>query len=425
VFCILHSPFPPERGSVSVQILVILVPVLFGFMGFAVDLGRLYMARAELKAAANSAAIAAAQRLIGTDASIESATTAGALTMRAEFGNKYDFGGLPIGQTTGTLASEVQAPAYFETAAGAIGEGESAGGSEASGSTARHVRVTVTGEAPLIFWSFITLAQERKVNLMARAVAGASAPVCMACQIEPIAIAALDTSDTTHFGFTPNTKYTFGYTCTGVGTPTIIAGTAQRINYLLLNRYDQEATLFSDESSQAYRIGAQGLPPSTSANSCVRISAEEQVWVNAAPLPCNQNRVGSPVSAFVCGLASRFDTTPTANCEPVPEVSTIASAYTADTDLADLDDYAGYTGTIRRVITVPIVETLTAGGTMTVLGFRQFLIEPNPNDTTISTSDANARFPALYIGSVVPLRQGSFAGCTQPAAGPGRVVLHQ
>lgn len=410
----------------SVQVLVILVPVLFGFMGFAVDLGRLYMARAELKSAANSAAIAAAQKLIGTDAAIESATAAGELTLRAQFGNKYDFGGLPIGQTNGTLASEVQAPEFFETAAAAIGEGENAGGSGASASTARHIRVTITGEAPLIFWSFLSLVQERKVNLMARAVAGASAPVCLACQIEPIAIAALDASDTTHFGFTPNTKYTFGYSCTGIGTPTIIAGTTQRINYLMLNRYDQEATLFADESSQAYRIGAQGLLPSAnSAVSCVRIGAEEQVWVNAAPLPCLQNRVASPVSAFACGVASRFDPAPTANCEPIPEVATIASAYSADTDLADLDDFAAYTGTTRRIITVPIVETLSAAGTMTVLGFRQFLVEPSPNATTISTGDTNARFPALYIGSVAPLKQGSFAGCTQPAAGPGRVVLHQ
>ena len=40
--------------------LVILVPVLFGLIGFAVDLGRLYMVRGELKTAANAMALAAA-----------------------------------------------------------------------------------------------------------------------------------------------------------------------------------------------------------------------------------------------------------------------------------------------------------------------------------------------------------------------------
>ena len=39
-----------RKGAVSLQMLVILVPVLFAFMGFAVDLGRLYMVRGELKA---------------------------------------------------------------------------------------------------------------------------------------------------------------------------------------------------------------------------------------------------------------------------------------------------------------------------------------------------------------------------------------
>ena len=53
----------PERGATTIQLLVILVPVLFGFIGFAVDLGQLYLVRGELKVAANSMALAAAQKL--------------------------------------------------------------------------------------------------------------------------------------------------------------------------------------------------------------------------------------------------------------------------------------------------------------------------------------------------------------------------
>jgi hypothetical protein len=61
---------------------------------------------------------------------------------------------------------------------------------------------------------------------------------------------------------------------------------------------------------------------------------------------------------------------------------------------------------------------------MTVLGFRQFLIEPVQGGVDVSPSDPNGRFAALYIGSVVPVKQGSFSGCQQ-AAGPGKIVLHQ
>src|SRR5437764_66267 len=49
-----------RRGTMSVQFLVILVPVLLGMMGFAVDLGRLYLVRGELNQAASAMAIAAA-----------------------------------------------------------------------------------------------------------------------------------------------------------------------------------------------------------------------------------------------------------------------------------------------------------------------------------------------------------------------------
>src|SRR5204863_116838 len=52
----------------SIQMLVIMVPVLFGMMGFAIDLGRLYLVRGELSQAANAMALAAAAQLNGTTA---------------------------------------------------------------------------------------------------------------------------------------------------------------------------------------------------------------------------------------------------------------------------------------------------------------------------------------------------------------------
>jgi Flp pilus assembly protein TadG len=409
------------------QIVVVLVPVFFGFMGFAIDLGRLYLIRGELKTAANSMALAAAQRLAGTDASVNDATSAARVTIASSsgFNNRYDFGGAAIGDTTGILASEVPDPSYFETVVDAMG-GEGSGGSEASGATAKHVRVNITADAPLTFWSFLTLGQARKVSVTAQSVAGRSAPLCTACGIVPIALAALDATDGTDFGFTLQTRYTLGYMCNGAPQPGLLGASARRIPYLLLNRLDNDATLFPDETSQLYRIGAQGLPPSaTAAKACVSINAAEMVWATAAPLTCNQNRPPNGASNFVCGLAARFDPTsvPTA-CQNVAEVDTIASGEVGDVDLTDLDDYTAYTGNGRRVITIPIVDTLSGTGTMSVLGFRQFLVEPNPNDVTVNPTDANARFNALYIGSVVPVRQGTFSGC-QITNGPGKVVLHQ
>ena len=131
------------------------------------------------------------------------------------------------------------------------------------------------------------------------------------------------------------------------------------------------------------------------------------------------------VTSIRCGLWSRFDATPPTTCANVTDVDTLASAYQADSDLTDIEDYATYTGAGRRVITIPIVDVLSPAGPMTVLGFRQFLLDPNQGDVNIAATDTNGRFVVLYIGSVVPLRQGRFDGGCQLSSGPGKVVLHR
>src|SRR5579864_8377067 len=151
-----------QRGAAAIHLLVILVPVLFGLIGFAVDLGILYSMKGELKAGASAMALAAAQQLIGTD----TATSAAASALQAT-GNSYYFHGLPIGQTTGAVASTISEPAYYATAADAIASGLSPGG-ETGGSAARYVRVTVTGQTQLLFWSFLPIvAGDRVVTVQA------------------------------------------------------------------------------------------------------------------------------------------------------------------------------------------------------------------------------------------------------------------
>jgi len=73
-----------------------------------------------------------------------------------------------------------------------------------------------------------------------------------------------------------------------------------------------------------------------------------------------------------------------------------------------------------------IVDVLdaTGSGAMTVLGFRQFLLEPVTNTQGISPVDPNGRFAALYLGSPAPVKQGRFGDCGV-TSGPGKVVLHR
>lgn len=423
-----------RRGATSLQLLVILVPVIFGFMGFAVDLARLYLVRMELQTAANAAALAAASRLGGTDVSTAQAEEQARLSLQtgSGYGNKYDFGAVTIGEGTGFLASEPPVPEFFDTLASALEPGSSG---NASGATARHTKVRIRADAPLLFFGFLPIAQDRKTPIEVSAVAGVSAPLCTACGIEPLALQALSVEDATDYGFVRGTRYTLGYQCTGTPTPSIINGTERRIPYVLLNRYNDRATLFPDESSQAYRIGGQGmLPVSTpdsaadpslfNTRSCVTINTEEGIWLNAAPLACNANRVPNPVTAFLCGMASKFDPAVPGACAGITDVDTISTLYLPDTDINDVTDYAQYAGNGRRVITVAVVENVAATPLL-ALAFRQFLIEPNPDSASIAPADSNGRFSAIYIGYPRPLRQGRFDGGCQVTAGPGKVVLHQ
>src|SRR5215472_15397711 len=185
-----------RQGGISIQMLVILVPVIFGFMGFAVDLGRLYLAKGELNQAASAMAIAAAQQLNGTEQAVASATGAAQSLLDDSLhdASRYNFGSIVIGQPTIALTSTVAEPALFATAADAIAAaGQPGAASAADGTTARHVTINMNADAPLLFWSLLTLGQSRHVSVAATAVAGISAPLCTACGIEPFAIAPIGT----------------------------------------------------------------------------------------------------------------------------------------------------------------------------------------------------------------------------------------
>jgi Flp pilus assembly protein TadG len=430
----------------SLQLAVIMVPVLFGMMGFAIDLGRLYLIRGELNQAANAMALAAAAQLVGTSASLDNATAVAqqSLDDTNHLGNKYNFGSLVIGQTTGRLTSTVNAPAFFATVADATGSSGGTG-TQADGATARHVAISLTADAPLLFWSILPVGQSRKTPIAGQALAGISAPLCTACGIEPFAIAARDATDTVNFGFgdpTAGALYTFAFYCipttTTIAPPTLVGPV---VEYVVINRYDTaNATL--DQTQQLYKDGAQGLVASLTPNptgSPVPLGlrrhqrrfrdhlgqrrsrhllhhyfAQRQRDRGALRplLPPRQH----PAPGYMRHRCDRF-------CRPL---GCLPARHRLGRQARSTLLYAG---NLRRIITVPIVNALAANAaaTMTVLGFRQFLLEPG----SLNPADPYGRFVAQYIGSPAPVQQGWFddhfgLGCPIPVpSGPGKVVLHQ
>jgi hypothetical protein len=425
---------------VAVWLAVILVPVILGLLGFALDLGMLYSAKGELKTAASAMALANAQNLIGTDAATAAAQAAGLLTIQnsAIPGNKYYFQGLPIGVTTGTLVSTISDPAYYADAADAIASGAPEGGaavSQAASAQSKYVRISISGETPLVFWGLLPLAStSRKLAVQATAVAGVSAPLCLACGIEPFAVAAIDLTDTTDFGFTDNTIYSFTYSCVvapagGPGVPPappppILAGASAELFYVLLNRLNPNNTVFPDETSQAYQDAAGGLPSSTStAQACFMVNNTESIWVDATVNRCGVT-VAPVITAALCGLDARFESAQPSSCSNVVNIDTLSTIYPPDNDVNTYTVYTDYAGNGRRIFTVPIVDSIANTTSMTVLGYREFLLLPNSGDTDLVPGDTAGRFLGMYIGSVAPISAGRFDGCTQ-TAGPGKVVLHQ
>jgi Flp pilus assembly protein TadG len=450
-----------QRGTFSIQLLVLLVPVFFGLMGFALDLGRLYLIRGELNQAASAMALASASQLIGTAGSSDAATSAAnqLLDDSTGHGARYNFGADVLGQSTGLLSSTVDPPSFFATFAAATGAGGTAG-TQADGTTARHVQIAMTADAPLLFWSLLSLGQSRSTPIAAMAVAGISSPVCVACNITPFAVTAPNPTDPVDFGLgdgsgVSGTYYTFVYQCTqpapAVNIPSIMGTNLQ---YVLIDHFDA-ANVTQDETQQLYAAGGNGLLGASTTNinqapaggpvSCITINSVESVWgtnglgnTSANPGVCGNN-IPAPVQQFLCGLYSRLDlslTPPDACTNSVTDASTMAAALQTDTDVADPGgDYTAYTGNGRRIITVPIVDS-----TLTVLGFRQFLIIPPPDGSgNLDPTDRFGRFAAMYMGmnqndvmtTPAPVKQGIIACPTTtgppgtPITGPGKVVLHQ
>jgi len=451
-----------RRGTFSLQLLVVLVPVFFGLMGFAIDLGRLYLIRGELNQAASAMALASASQLLGTAASTDTATNIAnqLLDDSTNHGARYNFGANLVGQSSGLLSSTVDPPSFFATLADATGSSGSFG-TQAGGTTARHVQITMTADAPLLFWSLLSLGQSRSTPIAAMAVAGVSSPVCVACGITPIAVTAPLPTDPVDFGLgdgsgTSGTYYTFYYQCTqnppANQAPASIMGTV--LPYVLLDHYDP-TNVVQDETQQLYAAGGNGLlaAPTTNINqapvlgpvSCLTINSTESIWgtnalgnTSASPGVCGNN-LPAAAQDLVCGLYSRMDLSqspPDACNNAVTDASAMAAVLQADSDVADPGgDYTAYVGNGRRVITVAVVDS-----SMLVLGFRQFLLIPPPDGSgNLDPTDRYGRFVAMYMGmnqndtltTPAPVKQGVISCPTttgppgNPITGPGKVVLHQ
>ncbi len=420
-----------ERGSVSIYVTLLLAFVLFGFLVMAFDLGRLYVVQAELQAATDAAALAAATRLVGTANSAFYASDQVTAAFDSTTGNENRFNLRlnRIGEPGADLLTELLVD-YFST----LQEAQVNLNGGQSGANARYVRVQINAEAPVWFMRFLSPERRTRQQVSAAAIAGVSAPVCTACGLDPLAVTALDPTEEAHYGFTVGQFYTLYLTpsqqrpnlrgCLSQ-VPQPLEGTAAAVEYTIL--YHLPGGPDTGLDGELFRMGASGMlsKPGLDPPGCVTIGSIELAKPDLQGSTCaTANAVGRDL---ICGLNTRFGVDPTTNaCNNIESVTDLVALYQPDSDpgLSEtlLQDYATeYDGNQRRVLTLAVVD---AADTLSVLNFRQFLIENASNVMGLDPSGFTGAFRAQYLGHPVPIRTANLGGSCSVAAGVGRIVLH-
>lgn len=422
-----------QSGQSAVMVIILLSSVLVVFLGFAWDLGRLYLIRGELNVAADAMALAAAGQLIGTSAAAGLAQSAVNSAQNSDNGgdNRFNFGGTQIGGQSGQggqtpLTSEVEDLELYGNYNTAVSGDPTA---TVDPTLARYVRVRVRADAPLTFWRLLPGAEMGITTVMAAATAGVSAPLCSVCGIPPLAVLQLDATDTTNFGFVQGLQYTFYSQCAGAPPPSL-AGTVGLAEYTVLNRALENG---ADTDQQVFEMFAGGIPSpgfpvsSDSNLGCPTIGVAELRLPSLSVVNCaNTVLRGSIPRDALCGLNVRLNATPNTGCEAINNVDSLIQSFPTDTDVQSESDYVDYTGNQARILTAAVVDSVpfAVTGTMNIVGFRQFLLQPTPGSTEVTPGDPYGRFVAMYIGYPAPVKQGDFGACGV-TLGPGKVVLHQ
>lgn len=430
-----------QRGATTVYFALFTLMFL-GLLVMATDFGRLYVIQGELQTAADAAALSAATRLVGTAAAIVNADDQVTASFDSTTGNdnRFNLRLNQLGEAAGSGLVTTTQVTYFSTLADAltiVNAGLTGGIDWTSGVYPKYARVQISAEAPVAFVPFLNRAVTLP-TITASAVAGISAPICTACGIDGLAVVDQGAGeDSVNYGFVPGGFYTLFLTPSqqvpnAPATPAPLAGTLAAVQYVILNHVLGGPQDLSVDSS-LFEMGAGVISSSPGLERPGNISIDS-VETGYPDLVGNIAAGTTAGQDVLCGLNVRFGVDPAENmCSLLAagEFLDLAPRFTADTDGGGesyaagegLQDYATeYFGNLRRILTMAVVD---ASDTLTVLNFRQFLVETSPATVLgINPALVTGAFRAQYIGSPVPLRCGGIGGLCSVSPGVGRVVLH-
>jgi Flp pilus assembly protein TadG len=369
-----------RRGFVLVTMALISAGV-FGVVGLAVDIGRMFIAKNELQVYCDSAAVAAAQALDGTGTGLTRAGNAVAAST-----NKWNFGSTSVSAPSVTFATSAAGP-------------WAASPNPATGYS--YARVTATAPLPLYFLPLVIA--QGTYTVTATAAAGQVPVTSLSRGIAPYTAVSTDTTGP-DFGLVAGNSYTIHW-------PTFNAnrhGCGQDTPDKCFNSSPCDGDSSVSQWAVVSNWGSQ-YHGYWGSNSASQIAAEVLNTVQLAPVAIGDNldsllTPGNKQSE--AGYLDQRASQDTNTSDATP------SAYLAS---------ASHNG--RRLLPVAIVDPVDETHT-TVIGFGQFLLQANgsPSNYYKKNTNGNSPYCATYVG---PYNIGSSGSGTGGSTGAASVRLVQ
>lgn len=354
---------------------------LFGVLGVAVDIGRIFIGKSEVQAFSDSSALSAAMVLDGTSTGITAAQNA-----VANNANTWNMDTTKVSTYTVDFAQSSSGP-------------WSTNPSPASG----YIYVRVQATAPVGLYFIRVIVSQATQNVKSQSVAGQIAQTSLAQGLGPYTAVGPDPSDKTNFGLVPGNQYDIQWPAYNGNRNGCDNGNPQKC--FVSPPCNDESKTSEQLVTQIWGASVNGYWGSN-ANST--INAEVLNVVQLQPVALGGDIVMS--SGNKNAQATALDT-----------------RVNEDGDITDntISSYMSNTyHNGRRLLAVPVVTPITVGGNAEgyVLGYASFFLLSNGNPSNYYASGGgNDPFCALYVGPYVQAGAGSGGG----AAGYYKVKLVQ
>lgn len=327
--------------------------VMFGMVGLAFDLGRMFIVKNELQTFVDASALAACRLMDGSQTGVQSAhAMAAAGPLGSTSPNGWNFNANNVSNVTDT---------YATTFSGTYDSYATASGG--STNNYRFVKITANATLPIYFLGVIPgISNFQSVSSTATAGQQGTNTISNGRML-PFAPDAHNAADTKNFGLTPGVNYTLKW---GNGNTTTCAGDAG----------------FTPPGSPPSEHGFVDIGEGNS-NSNVRTAIQWGDYPNANSTPSSVSTGDSLKGVPGNRGTSIFDA-----------LAARAAQDTNDTSTTYADYLASGTGNGRRVVSVAIAGAWSGSGNnahTTVLGFANFFLAP-------SYSGTSGPICATYIG---------------------------